>query len=136
VKEVGFTGFSVDGMRGPLAAMGQVLFEPPDVNGWDLGKGWFSTGAMLARMNFASTITFNQRFLLANAAAAAKESPETMVEFFLDRLSAAPFDESPLGELNNYLRASGAWTGSTAQLQTKSAGLARLIVGSGEYQLV
>jgi uncharacterized protein (DUF1800 family) len=136
VKEVGFTGFSVDGMRGPLAAMGQVLFEPPDVNGWDLGKGWFSTGAMLARMNFASTITFNQRFLLANAAAAARESPETMVEFFLDRLSAAPFDESPLGELNNYLRASGAWTGSTAQLQTKSAGLARLIVGSGEYQLV
>ena len=136
VKEVGYTGFSVDGMRGPLAAMGQVLFEPPDVNGWELGQGWFSTGAMLARMNFASTITFNQRFLLATAAATAKESPETLVEFFLDRLSAAPFVESPLGVLNSYLRAGGAWTGSTAQLQTKSAGLARLIVGSGEYQLV
>jgi uncharacterized protein (DUF1800 family) len=136
VKEVGYTGFSVDGMRAPLAAMGQVLFEPPDVNGWELGKGWFSTGAMLARMNFASTIAFNQRVNLGAAASAAKESPEKMVEFFLDRLSAAPFDDSPLGELHSYLRAGGAWTGSAAQLQTKSAGLSRLIVGSAEYQLV
>ena len=53
VKEVGFLGFSVDNMRAPLIAMGQTLFEPPDVNGWELGQGWFSTGAMLARMNFA-----------------------------------------------------------------------------------
>ena len=136
VKEVGYTGFSVDGMRGPLAAMGQVLFEPPDVNGWELGQGWFSTGAMLARMNFASTIAFNQRFLLAAAAAGAKDSPEKMVAFFLDRLSAAPFDDSPLDELHGYLRAGAAWTGSAAQLQTKAAGLSRLIVGSAEYQLV
>ena len=136
LKEVGYTGYSVDRMRAPLAAMGQVLFEPPDVNGWELGKGWFSTGAMLARMNFASEIAANQRFNLATEATAAKESPEKMVEFFLDRLSAAPFDDGPLGELHAYLRAGGAWTGSTAQLNTKSAGLSRLIVGSAEYQLV
>ncbi|HEY6509094.1 MAG TPA: DUF1800 domain-containing protein, partial [Vicinamibacterales bacterium] len=136
VKEVGYTGFSVDNMRAPLAAMGQVLFEPPDVNGWELGKGWFSTGAMLARMNFASQIAGNQRFNLASAATAGKDSPEKMVSFFLERLSAAPFDDGPLDELHAYLRAGGAWTGSTAQLQTKAAGLSRLIVGSAEYQLV
>jgi len=136
VKEVGYAGFNADLMRAPLAAMGQVLFEPPDVNGWELGKGWFSTGAMLARMNFASQIAANQRGSLATAAAAAKESPEKMVEFFLDRLSPAPFEDGSLGELHAYLRAGSAWTGSAAQLQTKSAGLARLIVGSAEYQLV
>jgi uncharacterized protein (DUF1800 family) len=136
VKEVGYTGFSVDNMRAPLSAMGQILFEPPDVNGWELGRGWFSTGAMLARMNFASTIAANQRFNLATAANAAKDSPEKMVSFFLDRLSAAPLDDGPMGELHNYLRSGGAWTGSTTQLQTKSAGLVRLIVGSGEYQVV
>ena len=136
VKEVGYTGFSVDNMRAPLSAMGQVLFEPPDVNGWELGQGWFSTGGMLARMNFASQIAANQRFNLASAAIAGKDSPEKMVELFLGRLSAAPFDESPLDELHTYLRAGGAWTGSTAQLQTKAAGLSRLIVGSAEYQLV
>src|SRR5262245_39926754 len=55
VKEVGWAGFNVDTMRGPLTAMGQMLFEPPDVNGWELGSGWFTTGGMLARMNFAAS---------------------------------------------------------------------------------
>ena len=38
----------------PAINMGQQLFEPPDVNGWELGPGWFSSGGMLARMNFAA----------------------------------------------------------------------------------
>jgi uncharacterized protein (DUF1800 family) len=136
VKEVGFLGFSVDNMRAPLIAMGQTLFEPPDVNGWELGRGWFSTGAMLSRMNFAATIAANQRFNLANAAASAKDSPDTFMDYFLDRLSPAPFDGEPLDRLKAYLVDGGAWTGSTAQIQTKGAGLARLIVGSAEYQLM
>ena len=136
VKEVGFLGFSVDNMRAPLIAMGQTLFEPPDVAGWELGTGWFSTGAMLARMNFASAIAANQRFNLASAAAGAQDSPDTFVDYFLDRLSPAPFDPAPLDALKAYVVDGGAWTGSTAQLQTKGAGLARLIVGSAEYQLL
>jgi uncharacterized protein (DUF1800 family) len=136
VKEVGFLGFSVDNMRAPLIAMGQTLFEPPDVNGWELGQGWFSTGGMLARMNFGATIAANQRFNLANDAVNAKESPDDFVEYFLGRLSAAPFDGAPLDALKAYLTDGGAWTGSTAQVQTKAAGLARLIVGSAEYQLI
>jgi len=39
-------------------------------------------------------------------------------------------------ELLNYLHATGAWSGTDAQLQAKSAGLVHLIVGSPEYQLV
>jgi uncharacterized protein (DUF1800 family) len=136
VKEVGFLGFSVDAMRGPLVAMGQTLFEPPDVAGWNLGQGWFATGAMLARVNFAATIAANQRFNLAIAAAGAKGSPEELVDYFIGRLSPAPFDSGPLDELKAYLVDGGPWTGSTTQLQIKSAGLARLIVGSGEYQLM
>jgi uncharacterized protein (DUF1800 family) len=136
VKEVGFLGFNVDDMRAPLIAMGQTLFEPPDVNGWELGQGWFSTGAMLARMNFASTIAGNQRFNLASAAAGAKDSPDTFLDYFLGRLSPAPFEAEPLDTLKAYLTNGGPWTGATAQLQNKGAGLARLIVGSAEYQLM
>ena len=136
VKEVGWTGFSVDNMRVPLTAMGQTLFEPPDVNGWDLGPGWFTTGGMLARMNFAATLAGNQRVNLARALAGSTSSPESVLDFFLDRMTPAPFDESARSELLTYLEAGGAWTGSDAQLRTKAAGLARLIVGSGEYQVV
>ena len=48
--------------------MGQNLYDPPDVSGWDLGQSWFSTGSMLARMNFASQLAGNQKFNLATAA--------------------------------------------------------------------
>jgi uncharacterized protein (DUF1800 family) len=136
VKEVGWVGYSIDNARAPLVAMGQQLFEPPDVNGWELGRGWFSTGAMLARMNFASALAANQRFNLARDASGAKGSVDDFSEFFLSRLSPAPYDQGPADELKAYLTASGPWTGADAQLQQKSAGLARLIVGSAEYQLV
>ncbi len=122
--------------RTPLTNMGQTLFEPPDVNGWELGQGWFSTGAMLARMNFASALAANQKFNLARDAVAARASPEQLAAYFTDRLTAAPFDAVPYGELIAYLRSGGTWTGADTQLQSKAAGLVRLIVGSGEYQFV
>jgi len=135
IKEIGWTGFSIDTARSALIPMGQVLFEPPDVNGWELGQGWFSTGAMLARMNFAGTLAFNQRFNLARDAASARESPDALLEYMLDRLSPAPYDAEPLEHLRQFLQ-TGPWSGSDAQLQAKGNGLARLIVGSSEYQLV
>jgi uncharacterized protein (DUF1800 family) len=136
IKEVGWAGFSVNNALGPMSNMGQQLFEPPDVAGWDLGTNWFSSGAMLTRMNFASTLATNQRVNLRDLARSARQSPEALVSFMLDRLTAAPFAREPYQALLDYARAGGAWTGSDAQLLTKAAGLAHLIVGSGDYQLV
>ena len=136
IREVGWNGLSIDTARTPLVNMGQSLFEPPDVNGWELGPGWFSTGSMLARMNFSSTLAANQRFNLGRAAASYRSAPEDVRDFFLDRLSPAPFEREPSADLLAYLNAGGAWTGSDAQLNAKSAGLAKLIVGSSEYQFI
>jgi uncharacterized protein (DUF1800 family) len=136
IKDVGWTGFSVNDALTPLANMGQILYEPPDVAGWDLGRSWFSTGAMLARMNFASTLAANQRFNLARTAKAFAATPESMLAHFLDGLRTAPLDSSVVAELNGYLHATGAWTGSDAQLQAKAPGLVHLIAGLPEYQFV
>ena len=136
IKETGWNGFSVDAARTPLANMGQNLFEPPDVNGWDVGRGWFSTGAMLARMNFASTLAANQRFNLARDAGAFRGSADKVMEYFMTRFTPAPFDSQPHGELMSYLNAGGSWTGSDAQVNARAAGLTRLIIGSAEYQFV
>ena len=43
---------------------------------------------------------------------------------------------SVTNELVSYLTATGAWTGSDAQLQTKVPGLVHLVAGSSEYQLI
>jgi uncharacterized protein (DUF1800 family) len=136
IKDVGWVGFSVNDALAPLSNMGQTLYDPPDVSGWDAGQTWFATGAMLARMNFASTLAANQRFNLAARAQPAASSPESFLSYFLDELVTAPMATATTDELLTYLRATGAWTASTAQVQSKAVGLVHLIAGSPEYQLI
>ena len=137
IKEVGWSGFSVDTARTPLVNMGQTLFEPPDVNGWELGRGWFSTGTMLARMNFASTLSSNQRFNLArDVTATAKQTPDAIVQYFLGRCSPTQYDGEPYDALVSYVGDGLTWTGSDTQVSTKAPSVVRLIVGSSEYQFV
>jgi uncharacterized protein (DUF1800 family) len=136
LKDVGWKGFSVGNATAPLANMQQTLFDPPNVAGWPAGEAWFSSGAMLARMNFASALAGNQKFNLATAAQVAASDPQTFASYYLDQLATTPFDQSVLNEFSNYLTATGTWTGSAAQLQVKAPGLVHLILASPEYQLI
>jgi hypothetical protein len=91
---------------------------------------------MLTRMNFASQLATNQKFNLRDIARGARQSPDALLALMLDRLTAPAFGREPHQALLDYARAGGAWTGSDTQLATKAAGLAHLIAGSGDYQLV
>jgi uncharacterized protein (DUF1800 family) len=133
IKEAGWTGFSVGTALTPMLNMGQSLYEPPDVNGWELGPGWISTSSMLSRMNFASTLAANQRFNLARDAQPYRQTPERVLEYMLARFRTMGYTTSQTASLSEYLR-STAWTGTDAQLQQRVPGLAHLILGSGEYQ--
>jgi hypothetical protein len=136
MKETGWIGFSLGATLGPLSNMGQELFEPPSVAGWALGQTWFSTGAMLTRMNFASALASNQKFKLAAAMSGARNSPQALVDGLLARLTPADLPRDAFSDLVSYAGAGAPWTASDAQLQTKAAGLAHLILGSAEYQLI
>jgi len=137
IKEMGWNGFSVDSARVPLTNMGQTLFEPPNVAGWQLGAAWFGTGQMLARMNFAAALASNQKFNLARSFSAAERAqPAGVLDGMLKRMTPAPFAANETTELLGYLTAGEPWTGSDTQMNTKAAGLARLIAGSGEYQFM
>ena len=136
IKEVGWQNFSLDRVRAPLANMGMLLFEPPNVGGWPTGTGWFSTSTMLARSNFAATLASSQKSFLAAALEPEASTPQNLLAAMLDRVTPAPFDSAPQQALMSYLLAGGAWTGSAAQVNTRAAGLARLLVASSEYQIV
>ncbi len=137
LKDIGWSGYSVNDALTPLSNMGQNLFDPPDVAGWDLGRAWFSTGSMLARMNFASALTGNQRFNLANAARGNAATPEALLAWVLEALKTPEFDNETRSALLAYLRANAAtWTGTGTQLQAKVAGLVHLVAGTPEYQFV
>ena len=137
MKDIGWIGFTVNDALTPLSNMGQNLYDPPDVAGWEVGPSWFSTGSMLARMNFASTLAANQRFRLASSVGVSARSPESLVSYILDSLKTPPFDRAITAETGpDYLRATGAWTGNSAQLQDKVPGLVHLVAGTAEYQFV
>ena len=116
--------------------MGMQLFEPPNVGGWPSGAEWFSTGTMLARANFAATLAGTQKDHLAAALKSEADSPVALLAALLDRVTPAPFDAEPREALMAYLHADGGWTGGAPQLNTRAAGLARLLVGCSEYQFV
>jgi uncharacterized protein (DUF1800 family) len=136
IKEVGWTGFSVNEAQTPLANMGQVLYEPPTVKGWDAGRTWFSTGAVLARMNFGAALASNQRLNLARSARSVAGTPESLLSYVLDMLPTSRLDTTTILELANYLRATTPWAGSDAQLQVKTPGLVHLVLGLPESQLM
>ena len=91
---------------------------------------------MLTRMNFASTLAGNQKFRLATAAAGSKESPAALVNYMLSRLTTSDVRGEVYNDLLAYASGVTSWTGSAAQLQAKSSGLAHLILGSAEYQFL
>jgi uncharacterized protein (DUF1800 family) len=135
-KEIGHSGFPLNRALSSLTNMGQQLFEPPDVAGWERGAAWFSTAGTLARMNFASSLVSAQRTDIGNAANGNGPTPEALLSFYLDRLTPSPYEPPAYAALLEYLQSGGAWTGSPAQLRVKAPGLIHLIVGSSEYQLV
>jgi hypothetical protein len=116
--------------------MGQLLFEPPNVAGWHLGVNWFSTGTMLARMNFAATLASSQKEHLAASVATEGGTSQGLLTAMLNRVTPAPLDPAPQQALLTYLLAGGSWTGNEEQLNTRASGLARLLVACSEYQLV
>jgi uncharacterized protein (DUF1800 family) len=136
LKAIGPAGYSVNDALSPLANMGQQLLDPPDVNGWELGAGWFSTGSMLARMNFAAQLASNQKFNLRDAARQHAQDPDALVNFVLERLSPSPFTRASRAALTDYAATGATWPASEAQLATKVAGLVHLVISSGEYQFI
>ena len=136
LKEAGWLGFSVQSALTPLANMGQQLFEPPDVNGWELGAGWFSTSSMLARMNFASTVATNQRVAVRDLLKPFARTPDALLAYVLDRLTARPFERDARETLREYLVAGRPWTGSDADLLVKGPGLVHLVMASPNYQAI
>ena len=79
-----------------MRQMGQILFAPPNVKGWDGGKTWISTSTLLFRYNFANYLINGDSMLPPGAAAARVKAagpgfrmqPEELAE----QIKRAPID--------------------------------------------
>ena len=124
IKETGWTGYSVNTAITPLANMGQNLYEPPDVNGWDarprVDLDLVDADAHELRGGARAEPALQPR---ARRAAASRQSrPRARIHAVAvpeHRLQRRRHDAAMV----DYLRSGvTAWTGSDAQLQQKVRG--------------
>jgi len=127
-------------------AMGQTLFFPPSVKGWDGGRKWVNTSTLIARLNFTNgvaTIRGNGYQLVDAAALVARTgatAPEAIVDAFATLLGPLDIGSVARRRLADYLRAKpdgtpGDFTLDDGTIDTKIRGLIRLLLGSAEYQV-
>jgi uncharacterized protein (DUF1800 family) len=105
-----------------LQRQGLVLFNPPDVSGWRMGRAWINSWTLLARFDFAALAA--QRFPLEQR----DLDPPAAVDFYLDRLG--PLPAAPA--LRDQLVAHAAGISDPGERQR---GVVRLILSSPEWQL-
>lgn len=120
-----------------LNGMGQYPFAPPDVAGYPQGLEWAGTSPMLARYNAANTILYGA----AGAAIVGLLTQGQDVSTAAKLVDLLAFQMGPLmltgatrQGLINYVSA-GGYTGSAAQVQSKTRGATHLLVSTPEYQV-
>jgi hypothetical protein len=72
-----------------LRQLGQELFNPPNVKGWDGGIAWITTNNLLDRYNFAAALVEGERVPLPGLMGQMKGLMNTMAEDGLLQLSPA-----------------------------------------------
>ncbi len=134
-------------LPGTIASMGQNIFEPPCVKGWDGGPAWISSQSMMQRFNFATTVT-SQKFdelrrQLTPSQLAYRQglrSPAGMVDYFLNLLVDGDVPVKTRSRLIAYVstdakgKPAKSITDETT-LDAKMRGLVHLIMTLPTYQL-
>jgi uncharacterized protein (DUF1800 family) len=115
-----------------LATLGQDIFEPPTVKGWDGGRLWISSASMLQRANFVSELIHGSR--LGTFVTPRPRSPDSSLaehlSYFADLLINRPLDADQVSRITSYAEQA---TGSADQ---KLRSLIQLLATMPEYQTV
>ena len=107
-----------------MRSMGQDLFAPPSVKGWDGGAAWINTSTLMSRIGFANTVSFS-RVLFGGQTARLTDyvqqhnlTPETWVDFLAEALGPLPLTPSTRQTLIDYVRGTDTPAGQSAAQNT------------------
>ena len=126
--------------------MGQNLFEPPSVKGWDGGPAWIATDTMMERFNFTTRLTQEkfdalEGYIKPSALIADQglSTPEVMVDYFLELLVDDDVSPATAPDLVRYLTTDSAGKSVNPMnddklLDAKLRGLVHLIMTLPTYQ--
>jgi uncharacterized protein (DUF1800 family) len=130
--EINRPTMSADAMAAACARMGQALYEPPNVSGWETGARWINTSTSLARTNFSLSLVdhaqddssgvFRPEELVARHA-----TDRDSLEFYADLLLQDGMSQETRETMRKTVASSGS--GQTARTA------ARLVLTAPEFEL-
>jgi uncharacterized protein (DUF1800 family) len=93
-----------------LRSMGQVLFYPPNVKGWDGGAAWLSSQTILTRENFANGVAQNPKMMDSGgwiATAMRSMDPRTVAQTLTQTMLQGDVSPAAIAQLVAYLGGNG-----------------------------
>lgn len=125
-----------DGLAGLMRAMGQDLFDPPNVAGWPGGAAWLNSNSWLQRVNFVNGIATRRKgdagsfFTLADNLPPRQQGDQLMLQLVDGNLEPAQ-----RSAVESYVYGGPAATLNRTFANRQGRDLAYLLMASPEYQL-
>jgi uncharacterized protein (DUF1800 family) len=121
-----------------MARMGQILFRPPSVKGWDGGSTWLNSQTMLTRENFVGSVMTAQTTGGAAWMAQGGLNPTATAQRFVATVLQGDASAASIGRVVAYLNgasdsAMGAFSGENYEERLRGA--AYLTMAMPAYQL-
>jgi len=130
-----------------LRSLGQDLFAPPTVKGWDDGPAWLTSAAVIDRVNFAMTLAHarsvdegSRIFPDVVCQRLKLDTPDKVLAHYARLHVQDDLPAETRAALRDYLTKDDggkerAWTNDYRSFNSKVRGLIHLLVASPEYQL-
>ena len=122
--------------------MGQMLLNPPSVEGWHFGAEWIDSGSLVRRINFCAEAVSNTRYpgiksIVERIKAKGAISGTELVDSCLDLLGPIAVEEGTKAELYTLAEQAGplTWESGQEEASTQRIGdTLALIASTREYQ--
>ena len=134
----------IESLVGEAGGMGQILLNPPSVEGWHGGKEWINSGALVNRVNFVAnrvgdlSLPGVQRIVARLGDNTEPISPSDFVDGCLELMGSMRVEEDTRHALITHVERGGPLGRDTEEERTsfgsKVGELLQLIASSREYQ--
>jgi hypothetical protein len=136
-----FPEYTIQRVADEFTYMGEMLLNPPSVEGWHTGKEWIDTGILVERINFAAGMMANPnkpgvRSIINRLKAYGEQTPEQFVDNTLDLVGPLPVQDNTRAALVNHVSHSGPLSfDDAAAADSRVTELLQLIVATREFQV-
>lgn len=127
------------GLDGAMQTMGQTLFEPPNVKGWDGGRDWINASRLLVRYNSVAALVDNGSIDLATTLESKGHcTADAIVDYFAKGFLVLPLADAKRAEAIRFLGAlppRAEWAKQHDALNAKLRATLATLLSTPEYQL-